>query len=261
MRWEYYFPPPPAAMPFFPSPSGSPCQRDPNPLPPPRPKTVRTQNQERGAFPRSAPHPALPLPALSPLHPAQVARSPARHLPVDGIFISLEGVVDGGAHGGGHGVGVGGVRVLVRVQRRPVVQVVDGLHGAGAVGVPVHGGGDAHPLHAAVVGQLVVLRGRESREASGGGGGSAPGRAPLPCPTPGTSRGPPRALPGSAAPAWGGKAAPGREQRGWAAPARSPPSLGRRTNNNSNYNKINKSEKPPTPKIPSPKFPAPPLTP
>ena len=83
------------------------------------------------------------------------------------MALIFEGIVDRGAHGGGHGVGVGGVRVLVRVERRPVVQVVHGLHGAGAVRVPVHGGGDAHPLHAAVVGQLVVpLRHRPARSLS-----------------------------------------------------------------------------------------------
>lgn len=77
------------------------------------------------------------------------------HLPVYSVFISLESVVNGGAHAGRHGVGVGGVRVLVRVQLGPVVEV-HRLHGPGAVRVSVHGGRDAHPVHR-VVGQVFVL--------------------------------------------------------------------------------------------------------
>lgn len=50
---------------------------------------------------------------------------------------------------------MGGVRVLVRVQLGPVVEV-HRLHGPGAVRVPVHGGRDAHPVHP-VVGQIFVL--------------------------------------------------------------------------------------------------------
>lgn len=77
------------------------------------------------------------------------------HLPVYGVFISLESVVNRGAHAGGHGVGVGRVRVLVRVQLGPVVEV-HRLHGPGAVRVSVHGGRYAHPVHP-VVGQVFVL--------------------------------------------------------------------------------------------------------
>lgn len=71
------------------------------------------------------------------------------HLPVYSVFISLESVVNRGAHTGRHGVGVGGVRVLVRVQLGPVVEV-HRLHGPGAVRISVHGGRDAHPVHPVV---------------------------------------------------------------------------------------------------------------
>lgn len=77
------------------------------------------------------------------------------HLPVYSVFISLESVVNRGAHTGRHGVGVGGVRVLVGVQLGPVVEV-HRLHGPGAVRVSVHGGRNAHPVHP-VVGQVFVL--------------------------------------------------------------------------------------------------------
>lgn len=56
---------------------------------------------------------------------------------------------------------MGGVRVLVRVQLGPMVEV-HRLHGPGAVRVPVHGGRDAHPVHP-VVGQVFVLH-REVEE-------------------------------------------------------------------------------------------------
>lgn len=82
-------------------------------------------------------------------------RTAASHLPVYRVFISLESVVNRWAHTGRHGVGVGGVRVLVRVQLGSVVEV-HRLHGPGAVRVPVHGGRDAHPVHP-VVGQVFVL--------------------------------------------------------------------------------------------------------
>lgn len=50
---------------------------------------------------------------------------------------------------------MGGVRVLVRVQLGPVVEV-HRLHGPGPVRVSVHGGRDAHPVHR-IVGQVFVL--------------------------------------------------------------------------------------------------------
>lgn len=90
------------------------------------------------------------------------AAAQSRYLPVYGVFVSLEGVVDRGAHAGRHAVGVRRVRVLVRVQLRPVVEV-HRLHGAGAVRVPVHGGRYAHPVHP-VVGQVFVLRANIQRE-------------------------------------------------------------------------------------------------
>lgn len=102
----------------------------------------------------------------APSSPPSRARLPRRrasfppfsegsHLPVYSVFISLESVVNRGAHTGRHGVGVGGVRVLVGVQLGPVVEV-HRLHGPGAVRVSVHGGRDAHPVHP-VVGQVFVL--------------------------------------------------------------------------------------------------------
>lgn len=91
----------------------------------------------------------------------------ALHLPVYSVFISLESVVNGGAHTGRHGVGVGGVRVLVRVQLGPVVEV-HRLHGPGAVRVSVHGGRDAHPVHR-VVGQVFVLHTTTKHEGSHSG--------------------------------------------------------------------------------------------
>lgn len=91
------------------------------------------------------------LAARQPLWP----RTAASHLPVYRVFISLESVVNRWAHTGGHGVGVGRVRVLVRVQLGPMVEV-HRLHGPGAVRIPVHGGRDAHPVHP-VVGQVFVL--------------------------------------------------------------------------------------------------------
>lgn len=135
---------------------------------------------------------------------------------------------------------MGGVGVLVRVERRPVVEVVDGLHGAGAVGVPVHGGGDAHPLHAAVVGQLVVLReeggggdAERTERRQGRGSNPAPGPPQLPplrC-SPGEGKAPPGGLrtdgvpppPLSPPPVQprGGKRRAG-VKRSWAAPARLP---------------------------------------
>lgn len=78
------------------------------------------------------------------------------HLPVNSVFISLESVVDRGAHAGGHGVGVRGVRVLVGVQLGGPVVEVHSLHGARAVRVSVHGARDAHTVHP-VVGQVFVL--------------------------------------------------------------------------------------------------------
>lgn len=80
------------------------------------------------------------------------------HVPVYRVFISLESVVNRGAHTRRHGVGVGGVRVLVRVQLGTVVEV-HRLHGPGAVRVSVHGGRDAHAVHP-VVGQVFVLHTR-----------------------------------------------------------------------------------------------------
>ena len=119
---------------------------------------------------RSAPLSPLILPATTaltlrtarpppgPACPAGEQVSPLSedsHLPVYSVFISLESVVNRGAHTGRHGVGVGGVRVLVGVQLGPVVEV-HRLHGPGAVRVSVHGGRDAHPVHP-VVGQVFVL--------------------------------------------------------------------------------------------------------
>lgn len=82
-------------------------------------------------------------------------RTGGSNIPVYSVFISLESVVNGGAHTRRHGVGVGGVRVLVGVQLGPVVEV-HRLHGPGAVRVSVHGGRDTHPVHP-VVGQVFVL--------------------------------------------------------------------------------------------------------
>lgn len=59
---------------------------------------------------------------------------------------------------------MGGVRVLVRVQLGPVVEV-HRLHGPGAVRVSVHGGRDAHPVHP-VVGQVFVLHKHTGGETS-----------------------------------------------------------------------------------------------
>lgn len=56
---------------------------------------------------------------------------------------------------------MGGVRVLVRVQLGPVVEV-HRLHGPGAVRVSVHSGRDAHPVHP-VVGQVFVLHTTNTR--------------------------------------------------------------------------------------------------
>ena len=51
----------------------------------------------------------------------------------------------------------------MRVQRRPVVQVVDGLHGPGCMRVPIHRGGNAYSIHAPVMGQIVVLHDKQER--------------------------------------------------------------------------------------------------
>ena len=104
-------------------------------------------------------HPGCPLWAWA--HETLPPRTGDSNLPVYSVFISLESVVNGGAHAGGHGVGVGGVRVLVGVQLGPVVEV-HRLHGPGAVRVPVHGGRDAHPVHR-VVGQVFVLHTTNTR--------------------------------------------------------------------------------------------------
>lgn len=108
--------------------------------------------------------PRLPPPGLDARLPARQRVSPRTgglHLPVYSVFISLESVVNGGAHTGRHGVGVGGVRVLVGVQLGPMVEV-HRLHGPGAVRVSVHGGRDAHPVHP-VVGQVFVLHTTNTR--------------------------------------------------------------------------------------------------
>lgn len=102
-----------------------------------------------------------PTPGTTPTRtPRTGGLFPPLHLPINSVFISLESVVNGGAHAGGHGVGVRGVRVLVGVQLRTVVQV-HGLHGARAVRVSVHGGRDAHTVHP-VVGEVFVLQDTES---------------------------------------------------------------------------------------------------
>ena len=51
----------------------------------------------------------------------------------------------------------------MRVQRRPVVQVVDGLHGPGRMRVPIHRGGNAYSIHAPVMGKIVVLHDKQER--------------------------------------------------------------------------------------------------
>ncbi|CAI5769174.1 Hypothetical predicted protein [Podarcis lilfordi] len=40
------------------------------------------------------------------------------------------------------------------VKRRTVIHVVDGLHGSGGMGVPVHGARDPHSIHPTVMGCL-----------------------------------------------------------------------------------------------------------
>lgn len=77
-------------------------------------------------------------------------------VPVNGVLVSLERVVDRRSHRGCHGIGVRSVRVLVCVKWRRVVQV-HRLHGPrAAVRVPVHGARDPDAVHA-VVGQVFVL--------------------------------------------------------------------------------------------------------
>lgn len=77
-------------------------------------------------------------------------------VPVNGVLVSLERVVDGRSHCGCHGVGVRSVRVLVRVQWRRVVQVHRLHRSRAAVRVPVHGARDPDAVHA-VVGQVFIL--------------------------------------------------------------------------------------------------------
>lgn len=108
-------------------------------------------------------HPSWPLQAWIHACPTEWVspRNEGVHLPVYSVFISLESVVNGGAHTRRHGVGVGGVRVLVSVHLGTVVEV-NRLHGPGAVRVSVHGGRDAHTVHP-VVGQVFVLHTTNTR--------------------------------------------------------------------------------------------------
>lgn len=85
------------------------------------------------------------------------------YLPINGIFISLQSVIDWRAHAGGHSVGVGRVRVLVGVQRWTVVQMVNGLHGPSSMGIPIHGTRYPYSIHPPVMGQVVVLYGRQKK--------------------------------------------------------------------------------------------------
>ena len=81
------------------------------------------------------------------------------NVPVNGIFVSFYSVVDGGAHTGRYGVGVCGVRVLVGMELRPVVQV-NRLHGPCRVRVPVHRRRNPYSVHS-IMGKVFILSQRQ----------------------------------------------------------------------------------------------------